>query len=251
MPETFIKEAEKQEIVTDSNGIYASYIKRPMDFLLSFCAVVILSPILLILTIIGAIVMKGNPFFVQKRPGRIDPKTGKERIFNLIKFRTMTCERDEKGELLPDDRRITRYGNWLRKFSLDELPELINILKGDMSAIGPRPQLVRDMVFMSPRDRMRHMVRPGLSGLAQINGRNAISWESKFEYDLEYIQNITFLGDWKIIILTVFKVLRCEDINAEGKGSADDYGDYLLHNGFVEKEDYDRKQADALELLKV
>ena len=252
MPETLIKEPETEEsTVTVSNGIYARYIKRPMDFVLSLCAVIVLSPILLVLTVIGAIVMKGNPFFVQERPGKIDPKTGKERIFKLLKFRTMTCEKDKDGKLLPDDQRLTPYGNWLRKCSLDELLELINILKGDMAIIGPRPQLVRDMVFMSMRERMRHTVRPGLSGLAQVNGRNAIAWEGKLAYDLEYVQNITFLGDWKIIFLTVLKVFKREDISAEGMQTAEDYGDYLFAHGFIEKEVYDKKQADALELLKV
>ena len=138
MPETLIKEPETEEIVTVSNGIYARYIKRFMDFILSLCAIIVLSPILLVLMVIGAIVMKGNPFFVQERPGKIDPKTGKERIFKLIKFRTMTCEKDKDGKLLPDDQRLTPYGNWLRKCSLDELLELINILKGDMSIVGER-----------------------------------------------------------------------------------------------------------------
>ena len=251
MPETLIEKAETEEMIIVSNGIYARYIKRPMDFILSLCAVIVLSPVLLILTVIGAIVMKGNPIFVQERPGKIDPKTGKERIFKLIKFRTMTCEKDKDGKLLPDDQRLTPYGNWLRKCSLDELLELINILKGDMAIIGPRPQLVRDMVFMSTRERMRHTVRPGLSGLAQVNGRNAIAWEGKLAYDLEYVQNITFLGDWKIIFLTVLKVFKREDISAEGMQTAEDYGDYLLAHGFIEKEVYDKKQADALELLKV
>ena len=147
--------------------------------------------------------MKGNPFFTQLRPGKIDKKTGSEKIFRLIKFRTMTCEKDKNGNLLPDDKRLTKYGKFLRSTSLDELPELINILKGDMAVIGPRPQLVRDMVFMTERQRMRHRVRPGLSGLAQISGRNAINWENKLEYDVEYIQKITFLGDWKIIFFTI------------------------------------------------
>ena len=156
MPETLIKEPETEEIVTASKGIYARYIKRLMDFFLSFCALVILSPVLLILSIIGAIVMKGNPFFVQERPGKIDPKTGKERIFKLIKFRTMTCEKDKDGNLLPDVRRITPYGNWIRKCSLDELLELINILKGDMSVVGPRPLLVKYLPLYSKKQRHRH-----------------------------------------------------------------------------------------------
>ena len=244
MPETFIKESETEDVAV-SKGTYARYIKRPMDFFLSFCAVTVLSPILVVLIIVGAIAMKGNPFFFQPRPGK------NEKIFKLIKFRTMTCGKDKEGNLLPDDKRLTKYGKFLRSTSLDELPELINILKGDMSVIGPRPQLVRDMVFMTPTQRMRHLVRPGLSGLAQISGRNAIAWESKFKFDLEYIQKITFLGDWKIIFLTVLKVFRREDISAEGMETAEDYGDYLLHNGFIEKEVYDRKQIDALELIKV
>ena len=143
--------------------------------------------------------MSGNPFFTQLRPGRIDPKTGKEKIFKLVKFRTMSNARDKEGNLLPDDVRLNRYGRFLRSTSLDELPELLNILKGDMSTVGPRPLLVRDMVFMTPTQRRRHEVRQGLTGLAQVNGRNNISWERKIEYDLQYIdQGITFLGDMKI-----------------------------------------------------
>lgn len=243
MPETLIKEAETEEIVAVSNGIYARYIKRLADFFLSLSAMIVLSPVLLILTIVGAVAMKGNPFFVQERPGK------NEKIFKLIKFRTMTCEKDKDGKLLPDEERLTGYGNFLRNTSLDELPELINILKGDMAVIGPRPQLVRDMVFMSPRQRMRHKVRPGLSGLAQINGRNAIKWERKLDYDLEYIQHITFLGDWKIIFLTFLKVFKREDISAEGMETAEDYGDYLLKHGFVTQPEYEEKQEKASTLL--
>ena len=242
MIETQIKPTEE---ITVSDGIYTKHIKRAMDFFLSFCAIVVLSPILLILTVVGAIAMKGNPFFTQLRPGK------NEKIFKLIKFRTMTCEKDKNGNLLPDDKRLTGYGKFIRSTSLDELPELINILIGDMAVIGPRPQLVRDMVFMTERQRMRHKVRPGLSGLAQISGRNAINWENKLEYDIEYIQNITFLGDWKIIFLTVLKVFKREDISADGMETAEDLGDYLLENGIVDKKIYDEKQADALELLRV
>lgn len=159
--------------------MYEKFLKRVMDFVLSLMALLILSPIFIVLVVAGAIVMKGNPFFVQPRPGK------NERIFNLIKFRSMTCEKDENGKLLPDEKRLTPYGRFLRSSSLDELPEFINILKGEMSFVGPRPQLVRDMVFMTPAQRRRHSVMPGLTGLAQVNGRNAISWEHKFQYDLE------------------------------------------------------------------
>lgn len=244
MIKTEIKPTEDAEIIV-SGGIYAKYIKRAMDFFLSFCAIVVLSPIMIVLTVIGAIAMKGNPFFTQLRPGK------NEKIFRLIKFRTMTCEKDKDGNLLPDDKRLTKYGKFLRSTSLDELPELINILKGDMSVIGPRPQLVRDMVFMTERQRMRHRVRPGLSGLAQISGRNAINWENKLEYDVEYIQKITFLGDWKIIFLTIKNVFERADISADGMETAEDLGDYLLEKGIVDKEIYAEKQADALELLRV
>lgn len=247
MNQTLKKETETENDITVSGGIYARYIKRLADFFLSLSAIIVLSPILLILTVVGGVAMKGNPFFVQERPGRTDPKTGKEKIFKLIKFRTMTCEKDKDGKLLPDDKRMTSYGRLLRATSLDELPELINILKGDMAVIGPRPQLVRDMVFMSPRQRMRHRVRPGLSGLAQINGRNAIAWENKLDYDLEYIQHITFLGDWKIIFLTFLKVFKREDISADGMETAEDYGDYLLNKGAINESLYNKLQSEALE----
>ena len=207
--------------------------------------ITVLSPLLIILTVVGVIAMKGNPFFTQLRPGK------NEKIFRLIKFRTMSCQTDKDGNLLPDEKRLTKYGKFLRSTSLDELPELINILKGDMAVIGPRPQLVRDMVFMTEMQRMRHKVRPGLSGLAQISGRNAINWENKLEYDIEYIQNITFLGDWKIIFFTIKKVFERADISADGMETAEDLGDYLLEKGIVDKESYDEKQADALELLRV
>lgn len=214
MIEAVTKEAETEESIIVSNGIYARYIKRLADFFLSLCAVIVLSPILLVLTVIGAIVMKGNPFFVQERPGKIDTKTGKERIFKLIKFRTMTCEKDKNGNLLPDDKRLTPYGNFIRKCSLDELLELINILKGDMSIVGPRPLLVKYIPLYTENQRHRHDVRPGLTGLAQVNGRNSLTWEERFELDLQYVKNISFSGDVKIILQTLQKVLLREGISS-------------------------------------
>ncbi|MBQ1231454.1 MAG: sugar transferase [Clostridia bacterium] len=225
--------------------MYAKYIKRLLDFCLSLCALIVLSPILLVLTVLGALMMKGNPFFTQLRPGK------DEKIFKLIKFRTMTCEKDKDGNLLSDDKRLTKYGKFLRSTSLDELPELFNILKGDMAVVGPRPQLVRDMVFMTARERARHTVRPGLSGLAQVNGRNAIAWESKLQYDLTYIENITFCGDISLIIQTIFKVFKREDISEEGMETAEDLGDYLLRIGSVEEGEYQIKQQEAKELMGV
>ena len=224
--------------------MYAKFLKRGMDIVLSFLALVILSPVLLVLTIVGAIRMKGNPFFTQLRPGK------DEKIFKLIKFRSMTCVVDENGNPLPDELRLTKYGKFLRASSLDELMELVNILKGDMSIVGPRPQLVRDMVFMTPEQRKRHSVRPGLTGLAQVNGRNNISWEQKFRYDLEYIRRISFMGDVKIILQTVLKVLRSDDVVREGTVSDLDLGDYLLENGTISREEYLLRQAEAEQLLK-
>ena len=231
--------------------MYANFFKRFFDFSLSLFAILVLSPILLILTVVGAIAMGGNPFFTQLRPGKIDKKTGKEKIFKLVKFRTMSNKKDAEGNLLPDDVRLNKYGRILRSTSLDELPELWNILKGDMSIVGPRPQLVRDMVFMSEAQRARHSVRPGLTGLAQVNGRNNITWEQKFEYDLEYMKKITFLGDVKIIFQTAMKVVAREDTVREGTVSDIDFGDWLLQNGAVAKEEYDEKQKEAKELLGV
>ena len=230
-------------------GLYARYFKRVLDFILSLFALILLSPVLLILVIVGEIKLGGNPFFTQLRPGMVDPKTGKERIFRLIKLRTMTNERDKDGNLLPDDVRLVPYGKWLRSTSLDELFELVNILKGDMAIIGPRPQLVRDMVFMTEEQRKRHTVRPGLSGLAQVRGRNAISWEGKLSTDLEYIDRITFLGDLKIIVLTVRSVLKKEGVTMEGMETAMDYGDVLLKEGKVTKAEYDKKQKEAKMLI--
>ena len=205
MTETQIKPTEDAEIIV-SDGIYAKYIKRAMDFFLSLCAIVVLSPIMIILTVVGAIAMKGNPFFTQLRPGK------NERIFRLIKFRTMSCQTDKDGNLLPDDKRLTKYGKFLRSTSLDELPELINILKGDMAVIGPRPLLPEYLPYYTETERHRHDVRPGLSGLAQIHGRNSVTWEEKFSYDLKYVENCSFLLDAETIILTILKVIKREGI---------------------------------------
>ncbi len=228
--------------------MYAKFFKRLMDFLLSFVALILLSPVLLILIIVGAIMMKGNPFFLQPRPGK-KRKNGEEKIFYLIKLRTMSNAKDKNGDLLPDDQRLGRYGKVLRSTSLDELPSLVNILAGSLSIVGPRPQLVRDMTFMSAEQRRRHDVRPGLTGLAQVNGRNNITWEQKFEYDLQYIEKITFIGDIKIILKTVGKVLKRSDTVREGTVSDMDFGAWLLQEGRVTKEEYDQKQAEAKVIL--
>lgn len=191
-----------------------------MDFVLSLLALTVLSPVLLLLTVIGAIVMKGNPFFTQQRPGK------DEKIFKLIKFRTMTCEKDENGELLPDEKRLTKYGKLLRSTSLDELPELINILKGDMSIVGPRPLAVQYLPYYNETEKKRHSVLPGLSGLAQINGRNATTWEERFSYDVKYTENITFFGDVYIIIATVIAVFKRSGIGTRGVDSPIDFNVY-------------------------
>lgn len=231
--------------------MYAKFFKRLIDFSLSFIALIVLSPILLILIIVGAVVMKGNPFFLQPRPGR-KGKDGKEKIFHLIKLRTMSNARDANGNLLPDCQRLGRYGAWLRSTSIDELPSLINIMLGSLSIVGPRPFLVRDLVFMTDEMRRRHDVRPGLTGLAQVNGRNNITWEQKFEYDLQYIdEGITFMGDVKIILQTVGKVLKRSDTVREGTVSDMDFGDWLMMEGKVTKEEYEEKQIEAREFLKV
>lgn len=231
--------------------MYAKFWKRFFDFTLSLLALIVLSPVLLVLIIVGAIAMRGNPFFVQPRPGR-KGKDGREKIFYLIKLRSMSNKRGTNGELLPDDQRLGRYGAFLRSTSLDELPSLVNIVLGQLSIVGPRPFLVRDCVFLTDEQRRRHNVRPGLTGLAQVNGRNNITWEQKFEYDLLYIdRGITFLGNLKIIIQTVGKVLKRSDTVREGTVSDMDYGDWLMMEGKVDQATYDEKQEEARELLNV
>lgn len=226
-------------------GFYEKYIKRPQDFCCALLAILAFWWLYIIVAVLVKIKLGSPVIFKQKRPGL------NERIFSLYKFRTMTNEKDEKGDLLPDEIRLTKFGRWLRSTSLDELPEVINILKGDMSVIGPRPQLVRDMVFMTQEQRQRHLVRPGLSGLAQVSGRNAISWEDKLDYDLQYIEHITFLGDMKLIFQTVVKAfVKQEGITEDDMATAVDFGDYLLQKGKVNKGEYEGLQEKARNLLK-
>lgn len=238
---------KERVFVAQPQGIYARYIKRGLDFILSLIAIIVLSPLLLLLTIVGAIAMEGNPFFVQERPGK------DEKIFKLIKFRTMTNKKDKDGNLLPDDQRLTSYGRFIRKTSIDELPELVNILKGNMSVCGPRPLLVRDMTFMNDRQRKRHLVRPGLTGLAQTNGRNALDWEEKLKLDLIYVKKITLMGDFKILFDTVMQVIfrkkGLKDSEIDEIEVTDDYGDYLLKNGLVSIAEYNQKQEEARKLI--
>lgn len=197
--------------------MYAKYIKRPLDFFLSLCAIIVLSPVLLVLTVLGAVMMKGNPFFTQLRPGK------DEKIFRLIKFRTMTCEKDENGNLLPDDVRLTKYGKFLRSTSLDELPELFNIFIGDMAVVGPRPLMKRYIPLYNDFERKRHNVCPGLTGYAQVNGRNTVSWDEKMQLDVYYAENISFAMDIKILFATVKIVLKREGIELSDIGNFDDY----------------------------
>lgn len=213
--------------------MYQKFGKRFLDIVLSLTALILLSPVILVLTVLGAIKMKGNPFFTQLRPGK------DEKIFKLIKFRSMTCETDENGVPLPDEIRLTKYGKLLRSTSLDELPELINILKGDMSIVGPRPLLVEYLPYYTEEERHRHDVRPGLTGLAQVNGRNNIgSWEERFDYDLSYVNHCSLLLDIKILIQTVLKVVRRADILVGKEISAG----RLDVSRKKEKEDADNRQ---------
>jgi lipopolysaccharide/colanic/teichoic acid biosynthesis glycosyltransferase len=198
-------------------GIYEKYFKRPIDLFCGLAAVIVFCWLYVILIILGAIFMRGNPFFTQERPGK------DEKIFKLIKFRTMDNRKDKNGKLLPDDVRLNKYGKILRKTSLDELPEAFNIIKGDMSVVGPRPLLVEYLPRYDEEQKHRHDVRPGLSGLAQINGRNAISWEEKFKYDIDYVNHITFLGDVKIVFMTVVNVFKREGINQDGEATMEEF----------------------------
>ena len=224
--------------------MYEKYIKRIFDIALSLGGLIVLWPVYLLLGIVVRVKLGSPVLFRQDRPGK------DEKIFKLCKFRTMTDQRDEQGNLLPDDVRLTEFGKFLRSTSLDELPELINILKGEMSVVGPRPQLVRDMVFMTAEERKRHDVKPGLTGLAQISGRNAIAWERKLQYDLEYIENLSFKEDVKILFKTVTKVFEREGISDGENATAEDLGDYLLRVGKIDKTQYIKGQEESKDLLK-
>lgn len=223
--------------------MYKKFIKRFLDLILSLMALIILMPLMLIIYILVRVKLGKPAIFKQERPGK------DEKIFTLYKFRTMTDEKDENGNLLPDEQRLTKFGKMLRSTSLDELPELINIIKGDMSIVGPRPLLVRDMVFMTEIQRKRHSVRQGLTGLAQVNGRNNITWEEKIKYDLNYVENISFINDVKIILKTVIKVFKREDTQTDGMQTAEDLGDYLVRTNKISKDDYTCKNKEALEII--
>ncbi|MCM1038429.1 MAG: sugar transferase [Ruminococcus sp.] len=200
--------------------MYAKYVKRILDFLLSLCAIIVLSPALLILWVLVRVKLGSPVLFRQERPGK------DEKIFTLCKFRTMTDRRDEKGELLPDEERLTGFGKLLRSTSLDELPELFNILKGDMSLIGPRPLLVRYLPWYTEKERHRHDVRPGLTGLAQVNGRNALGWEGRFAFDLEYVEHCSLAMDIRILLMTVGKVVKRSGTLSGAEQTVEDFDVY-------------------------
>lgn len=226
-------------------GFYEKYVKRVFDVVCATGAIVAFSPVYLGVALLVRIKLGSPVLFTQDRPGLVD-KDGKETIFKMYKFRTMTDERDENGNLFPDDVRLTPIGAWIRNNSLDEIPEAFNILNGTMSVIGPRPQLVRDVVFMSDEQRMRHTAKPGLSGLAQVNGRNAISWEEKIDWDIKYIQKVGLVQDIRIIVQTVKKAfVKQEGINQDDMATAEDFGDYLLRIKKIDQDTYKQKQAEA------
>ena len=251
---TYVAES-MDEIPLRKMGFYERYIKRILDIVCALGAIIVFSPIYAVVALLVKVKLGSPVLFTQDRPGLIG-KDGKETIFKMYKFRTMTDEKDKDGNLLPDEVRLTKFGKWLRSTSLDELPEAFNILNGTMSVIGPRPQLVRDMVFMTKEQRMRHTAKPGLSGLAQVNGRNAINWDEKLSDDLKYVKKITILGDVRIIIDTVKQVFFHEK-GLEGNEGAidevdivDDFGDYLLKAGRISEDEYREKQEVAKDMLR-
>lgn len=228
----------------EKQRIYEKYTKRSFDIICSLLTLTCFSWLYVIITVLVKVKLGSPVLFKQPRPGK------NEVIFQMYKFRTMSNQKDERGELLPDSQRLGEFGKFLRSTSLDELPEVFNILKGDMSLVGPRPQLVRDMVFMTDEQRKRHRVVPGLTGLAQVNGRNGISWEEKLAWDLKYIEKITFIKDMKIIFATVLKAfIKREGITMENMDTALDYGDYLLREGKISVEEYDRGREEAERMI--
>ena len=242
---TTYKAESIEAIPTRKMGFYEKYVKRAIDVVCASAAIICFSPLYIGVAILVKFKLGSPVLFTQDRPGLIG-EDGKETIFKMYKFRTMTDERDENGELLPDEVRLTSFGKWLRSTSLDELPEAFNILNGTLSICGPRPQLVRDLTFMTKEQRMRHTAKPGLSGLAQVNGRNAISWEDKLEWDFNYIEKISLCEDIKIILKTVEKAfVKQEGITEENMATAEDLGDYLLKKGKVSQEEYSNKQLEA------
>ena len=236
-------------LVLWSDIFYRQFFKRFYDIICALLALIVFCWLYALIALLVRIKLGSPVIFSQVRPGK-KGKDGKEKLFKLYKFRTMTDERDVNGNLLPDSVRLTKFGSFLRSTSLDEIPEAINILKGDMSVIGPRPQLVRDMVFMTAAQRQRHDVKPGLSGLAQIRGRNAISWEGKLAADLEYVNNVSLFGDVRIILQTIVKTVKREGITEEGMATAEDYGDCLYKEGMVSRDQYCSLQKEAIELIK-
>ena len=246
---TTYKAESVEAIPTRKMGFYEKYVKRAIDIVCASAAIICFSPLYIGVAILVRFKLGSPVLFTQDRPGLIG-EDGKETIFKMYKFRTMTDERDENGDLLPDEVRLTSFGKWLRSTSLDELPEAFNILNGTLSVCGPRPQLVRDMVFMTDEQRMRHTAKPGLSGLAQVNGRNAIKWEDKLDWDLKYIENVSLLEDLGIILKTVKTAfIKQEGITDGDMATAEDFGDYLLNNGKVSQEDYNNKQMEAKKIL--
>ncbi len=223
-----------------NKSLYLKYGKRSFDFFAAIILIVLFSPVYLALYITVRLNLGSPVIFKQKRPGY------SEKTYEMYKFRSMTDERNKNGDLLEDEMRLTKFGKWLRRSSLDEIPELLNIIKGEMSFIGPRPQLIRDMVFMTEQQRRRHTVFPGLTGWAQVNGRNNISWEDKLKYDIEYIENCTFEFDMKILWLTFYKVIKQDGIGDGDNDFADDFGDYLLKNGKITQEEYQLKMEESL-----
>lgn len=231
-------------------GFYELYIKRIIDIVCALAAIIVFSWLYIVIAILVRIKIGSPVLFKQPRPGKINPATGEEQIFYMYKFRSMSNDRDENGNLLPDEVRLGKFGKALRATSLDELPEAFNILRGEMSIIGPRPQLIRDMVFMTAEQRMRHTVKPGLSGLAQVNGRNDISWDEKLNWDLKYISRVSFTEDIKIILQTLIKALiKREGITDGDMATAYDYGDWLLKEGRISQEEYCDKLQKAEVIL--